>query len=452
MRVWRRRMPNGNLSPCFSVEYRHLGRHVIRSTGCATRREAMAFAKTLIEPLRQETSARGLVETHRELLAGAAPIPLGDAWERFKAKPGRRDAGPQQTAASVSRWSDFIAYMSAMHPGATHLGMVTTAHVEGYLTIVKAAGRFAPTAEYRRGRRTVKANVTPRPLAAPSFNVARGVLYAVFHALRHDSGLAVNPVDPVPRAKVDRVTREAFSVTELRELVNGADAFLQPLVIAGASTGLRKGDLCRLRWSEVDLKAGMIVCKTGKTGALARVPLLPGFRDYLQARRPADAKPDAYIFPEQAAMYAANPTGLSWRFKALVAKCGLEGCATVATRPRAVSCRDWHSLRHTYLTLAAAANVPAHLLQQLAGHASPSMTSRYVAHQDDALLQAKLAPAVPGLDLAALLLPAPATPSANDVPPSPAALLAAVKARLATEKRQTALRRDLEAILTGGRP
>ena len=40
-----------------------------------------------------------------------------------------------------------------------------------------------------------------------------------------------------------------------------------PLVVTAACTGLRRGDVCRLPWKAVDLRAGTVNVRTAKTGA-----------------------------------------------------------------------------------------------------------------------------------------------------------------------------------------
>lgn len=472
MRVYRRKLPDGTLTPTFYVEYRHEGKHIIKSTGCTTEREAQSVARDLVAPLRQETSARALVETHRVLLSGAAPIPLADAWRAFAAKPRAQAVSERQRENNRARWSDFVAYMAGEYPAAKTLAAVKRAHAEAYLQHLRTLGRYAPETTYRRGRREVHSRAKgPRLLAPRSLNALHDTCKMVFSTLALDAGLADNPFAGIDRAKVTYEARDAFTIAEVRALVDTADAFLQPLVMCAASTGMRLGDCATLRWSDVDFSAGMIVRAAHKTGAPVRIPLLPGFRRYLEARRaapvpaptpapapapapagnaghapapaapvaPAAPPPPDYCFPEQARMYQTNPDGLSYRMKALLAKATPKTAATVKVegRTRAVSRRDFHSLRHSFLTLAACANVPPHLLQQLAGHATPTMTARYTAHENDDLLKDRLA-AMPD----PLALPAPA-----DATPSPAELLAKVRARLAAEKRPSALARDLRAML-----
>jgi integrase len=116
------------------------------------------------------------------------------------------------------------------------------------------------------------------------------------------------------------VHRRPFTAEELTRLFEAAraDDFLFPLVVTAACTGLRRGDVCRLPWKAVDLRAGTVNVKTAKTGAGVQIPIFRPLREVFDAAL-ADREPGAtFVFPEAAQMVDANPDGLTWRFKKLV--------------------------------------------------------------------------------------------------------------------------------------
>jgi len=82
----------------------------------------------------------------------------------------------------------------------------------------------------------------------------------------------------------DTVHRRPFTAEELAALFEAArpDPFLYPLVVTAACTGLRRGDVCRLRWKDVDLRNNVITVKTSKTGANVEIPI---FRPLWALRR-----------------------------------------------------------------------------------------------------------------------------------------------------------------------
>jgi integrase len=106
---------------------------------------------------------------------------------------------------------------------------------------------------------------------------------------------------------------------ELQALVNAAngDDFMGGLITAAACTGMRRGDVCGLKWADVDLAAGMLTVKTSKTGAAVEIPIFKPLRAVLDART---GNGKEHVFPEAARMLKENPDGLTYRFKAIVAR------------------------------------------------------------------------------------------------------------------------------------
>lgn len=115
------------------------------------------------------------------------------------------------------------------------------------------------------------------------------------------------------------VHRKPFTPDELRQLLHEAenDAFMHPLIVCAAMTGMRRGDVCNLKWEDIDLPGGMITVKTSKTDAATEIPIFPMLRQALCNSAP---KRDGYVWPDAADMLINNPDGLTWRFKKIVAR------------------------------------------------------------------------------------------------------------------------------------
>jgi integrase len=115
------------------------------------------------------------------------------------------------------------------------------------------------------------------------------------------------------------VHRQPFTADELRTLLAAAkdDPFMYPLIVTAACSGMRRGDVCGLKWSSVDLHGGMLTVKTSKTEATVEIPIFGPLRTVLKGRKGSG---HGYVFPEAAAMMKKNADGLSYRFKALVAR------------------------------------------------------------------------------------------------------------------------------------
>jgi integrase len=126
------------------------------------------------------------------------------------------------------------------------------------------------------------------------------------------------------RASVDGgpVARRPLTDSQLAALLETArgDAMLYPLTVCAASTGLRIGDVCLLRWASVDLRGGWVSVATGKTGAQIEAPIFDDLRAVFETALTEKQAGAVYVWPEAAKMYQANPQGIIYRGKALFAR------------------------------------------------------------------------------------------------------------------------------------
>ena len=130
------------------------------------------------------------------------------------------------------------------------------------------------------------------------------------------SGLA-NPFDDIivrggGTGKNRKVSRKPLETKHLERLFEIAreDDFIYPLVVCAACTGMRIGDVCNLKWADVDLRKGLIECVTAKAGVRVWIPILGRLMDILKEREvlPGNGvKPSPYVFPLAAAKYNPHP-------------------------------------------------------------------------------------------------------------------------------------------------
>ncbi len=89
-------------------------------------------------------------------------------------------------------------------------------------------------------------------------------------------------------------------------------------IVCALSTGLRRGDVCRMKWEDVDLSAGALRLRTSKTGAELHLPIMPLLQDVL-TRRKAIADDSPFVFPEAEAMMHRNDVAITKRVKKVFA-------------------------------------------------------------------------------------------------------------------------------------
>ena len=111
--------------------------------------------------------------------------------------------------------------------------------------------------------------------------------------------------------------REPLNAVEIERLLEAAadDRTAFDLIVTGLSTGLRRGDVCRLRWESVDQKNWVLKLTTSKTRAELYLPIMPRLRTVLQGRLAERDENAEYVFPEAERQLRTNPSGVSWRIK-----------------------------------------------------------------------------------------------------------------------------------------
>jgi integrase len=137
-------------------------------------------------------------------------------------------------------------------------------------------------------------------------------------------------------------------------------------------TGLRRGELFKLMWDDVDFERGFIYIRDPKGGRDENIPLNTESRELL-TNHPRSESP--YVFP-----------GRHGRQRVDIAK-QVNRIKRAAGLPK--DFRALHGLRHVYASmLASSGQVDLYTLQKLLTHKSPAMTMRYAHLRDETLRKA----------------------------------------------------------------
>ena len=246
---------------------------------------------------------------------------------------------------------------------------------------MQKTGRYAKTISYSRGTgkkaRTITTQKADGALSPRTVRLHQTVCAEVFTLLAKDAGIQDNPFTSIRRAKSDAKTREAFTPDELKTIFDNLDGFTRPLFMMAVWTGLREGDICTLKWSDIDLESRLITRETRKTGAVVQIPISDQLFSLLASTPRTES---VYVFPKHAEMYLTNPTGISYRIKQFLERLGIQTTRKQDGRTRAISTKDLHSCRHTFCYYAGLAGIPLAVVQSIVGHMTPAMTAHYSAH------------------------------------------------------------------------
>jgi integrase len=196
-----------------------------------------------------------------------------------------------------------------------------------------------------------------------------------------------------PKVKVltgERRRERVISLEEEARYLAAAPELLASIASVLADTGMRPEECFRLRWENVTWlsgRYGVLLVTHGKTAAARRViPMTPRVRGVIETRWDAARKPEeGWIWPASTRSGHAEPSSLRKQhvttFKTLTIEAAKRNEKPV--RPFVL-----YSLRHTFLTRLGQSGCDAWTLARIAGHASITISARYVHPSEDAVLDA----------------------------------------------------------------
>ena len=196
----------------------------------------------------------------------------------------------------------------------------------------------------------------------------------------------------VRSVRQERAIRRDLSSDEIRAVLENASDEWKGLVACGLYSGLRLGDIVRLRWANVDLVRGEIRVVAGKTDAPLVLPVAEPLRRFFEAL-PSSDDPQAHIFPRAAGVVEKNKgrvAVLSGEFHEMLATAGIVDPRVEdhkAHKKGRAGRRErnpvsFHSLRHSFVSLLKNAGAPQLVAEALAGHSSAAI-SRMYSHAGD---------------------------------------------------------------------
>lgn len=224
---------------------------------------------------------------------------------------------------------------------------------------------------------------------APS--TIRGVYRLLAAAMRFalDEGvIRKNPCRRIRIAKRECAEQRVLSRSEQEKLRQAASDERDLPALLSLYTGLRLGEVCALKWSDIDWERGTItVCRTvqrvaqtdgadgcaktilmigtPKSTRSRRVLPVPDFILSLMKERLNQSARTEYVF--SASAHAADPRTIQRRFHRLAGRLGMEGV-------------HFHTLRHSFATRLLELGVDIKTVSALLGHGSARTTLDFYAH------------------------------------------------------------------------
>jgi len=269
--------------------------------------------------------------------------------------------------------------------GAMRLGAITRRDVDAYLvTKTKALRPWRRGKPKGRDRNAEEA--PPLPFAPRTINKSLVVLKAVLNGAVEHGYLIGNPAAKVGALKEpDREDALHFlQPEEITRLLEVAEEPWRTLYLVAVQTGLRRGELLAVRWSDLDLRKGLLHVRRSlgrfrdgggyvvresplKTRHSRRaLDLSPAVVEVLLVLPAGDDPERDFVFRSRAGG-PLDPDNVGRAWKRHLAAAGL------ADRP-------FHSTRHTHASLLIAAGVHPKAIQARLGHASITTTLNTYGH------------------------------------------------------------------------
>jgi len=176
--------------------------------------------------------------------------------------------------------------------------------------------------------------------------------------------------------KVDNTTTEDLAPDQLKKLLKTLDESAnQPVACMmklALYTGMRRGEMFKLKWSDIDFENEFITLRNPNGGKTESIPLNDAARGVFESLSRTDSP---YVFPGRGGKQRKNVTPQINKIKE---DAGLP-----------TNFRPLHGLRHVYASmLASSGQVDMYTLQKLLTHKSAAMTQRYAHLRDEALQKA----------------------------------------------------------------
>ena len=265
----------------------------------ASRKKAEAALASHVEEARHKGRAEHLTERLIESKTGRTVeyARIGELPERWRNLGREAPVSERYLAGCDARFSRFIDFMRSRNASAICMYEVTPEDTAAFVTDLRK--RLARSSAGATVRLLNKSFDRFLPVGATN-------PFAAFVGSRGNG-------------KGETIHRKPFTPEELKDLLNAAldDDFMFPLITAAACTGMRRGDVCKLKWSAVDMQGGMLAVKTSKTEVPVEIPI---FRPLLSVLHERKDNGKEHVFPAAAHMYKENPNGLTWRFKKIAAR------------------------------------------------------------------------------------------------------------------------------------
>lgn len=217
-------------------------------------------------------------------------------------------------------------------------------------------------------------------------NKNKFILSAIFETAMENDECERNPVNRIKYAsKQQRHVKKALTDAQILQLENLA-LHSRPEVVFLLNTGLRRGELCGLQWTDIDLEARTLTVNRAIAEHGGRCSVNPPkFKSYrvipINAKAmdilAAQPKKSIWVFPSRTGGFM-RPDNWTDRLESFI-----------KDLPPELQCTS-HELRHTYGSYLRRHGVDIYTIQQILGHKDINVTAGIYVHADIATMRREI--------------------------------------------------------------
>ena len=183
---------------------------------------------------------------------------------------------------------------------------------------------------------------------------------------------------PIEMPTLNNQKTETLTEEELKRLLSAmdqdSDRNIAKIMKMALFTGMRKGEIFNLKWTDIDFINRLIIIRNPKSGRNEHIPMNETTYDLLKYHSVHELNPEL-VFP--------NKFGK----KRVDIRKGVDRIKKRAGLPKEF--RGMHGLRHVFASrLASSGKVDLYRIQKLLTHKSPQMTQRYAHLSNEVLREA----------------------------------------------------------------
>jgi integrase len=246
-------------------------------------------------------------------------------------------------------------------------------HVLNHLGRKKAAKLTLADIDHYRTKRFSENGARGKPPAPATVDREIEILKRILNYAVKCGRISANPVAGAKLLRKPNVRTTVIDEDTFEKLVDAAAAHLRPILVVAFDTGMRRNEILRLRWNQVDLRSGVIRLEVTdtKTEQARTIVLTKRAQEALRIQPRHMTSEHVFTNPATGKPY----TCIKRSFEGACRRLGLKNV--------------WfHDLRRSFVTRARRMGVPESVVMKMSGHKTRAVFDRYNIVSDDDLREA----------------------------------------------------------------